>query len=203
MEEEIWKPVPEYEEKYQASDIGRVKSLNYKRTGKEGILKPVKQSDGYLAVMLTRKVRKYVHHLVAELFVPNPENKPYIDHIDGNKLNNNASNLHWVTHKENMNNPISRKRMSESHIGLFAGENNPMYGKHPSEETRKKMRNAKTLKPVICLKDDQIIKIYDAMHDVMKDGFYVQNVCKCCKGRYKSHKGFSWMYLSDYEKRQG
>lgn len=147
----------------------------------------------------------FLHRAVAELFVPNPDpvHKTNVDHIDGNKLNNCAWNLKWCSQKDNLNNLITRKRMSESHIGLQVGENNPMYGKHPSEETRKKMRNAKTLKPVICLKDDQIIKIYDAMQDVRKDGFHIGNVCLCCKGRYKSHKGFSWMYLSDYEKRQG
>lgn len=178
---------------WEISDMG-----NVKKNGQPYMCR--KSNSGYYCFS-----DALLHRAVAALFVPNPDpvHKTYVDHIDGNKLNNCAWNLKWCSQKDNLNNLITRKRMSESHIGLQAGENHPMYGKHPSEETRKKMRNAKTLKPVICLKDDQIIKIYDAMHDVMKDGFNIGNVCLCCKGRYKSHKGFSWMYLSDYEKRQG
>ena len=55
----------------------------------------------------------YVHRMVAELFVPNPENKPFVDHIDTNRLNNHFSNLRWVTQTENMNNPLTKKRMKE------------------------------------------------------------------------------------------
>ena len=55
----------------------------------------------------------YVHRMVAELFIPNQENKPFIDHINTNKLDNRAENLRWVTQSENMNNPLTRKRMKE------------------------------------------------------------------------------------------
>ena len=177
---------------WEISDMG-----NVKKNGQPYICG--KSNSGYYFFS-----NVFLHRAVAELFVPNtdPVHKTYVDHIDGNRLNNKASNLQWVTCKENCNNPITLKRLSESNKGIQAGEKHPMYGKHPSEETRKKMRNAKTLKPVICLKNDQIIKIYEAMQDVRKDGFHVQHVCDCCKGRYKSHKGFNWMYLSD-EKRQG
>lgn len=55
----------------------------------------------------------YVHRMVAELFIPNPANKPFIDHINTNKLDNRAENLRWVTQTENMANPLTRKRMKE------------------------------------------------------------------------------------------
>lgn len=62
----------------------------------------------------------FIHRGVAELFVPNPENKPEVDHIDGDQHNNMATNLRWVTSSENKKNPITRKRNSESHKGKEA-----------------------------------------------------------------------------------
>ena len=83
----------------------------------------------------------YLHKIVAELFIPNPENKPHVDHIDTNTHNNRVDNLRWCTQKENCANPLTRQHMSES----MKGEKNPMYGKtswnkgiSPSIDTRQK-----------------------------------------------------------------
>ena len=150
MEEEIWKPIKDYEGLYEVSNLGRVKSLNYRKTGKEKILKNI-ECRGYLAVCLTKNGKQKlfkVHRLVAETFIPNPESKPCIDHINTIKNDNRVKNLRWVTHKENNNNPLTKKKYSENHREQAGennpmygrtGENNPMYGKHHSEETRKKM----------------------------------------------------------------
>ena len=74
---------------------------------------------GYYVVSLDGK--KYLlHRLLAEAFIPNPEGKPEIDHIDGNPLNNDLSNLRWATHKENLNNPVSVQREIDSHTGLVS-----------------------------------------------------------------------------------
>lgn len=76
-----------------------------------------------------------VYRVIAQLFVPNPENKPEVDHIDTNRNNNRADNLRWVTHKENMNNPITLQRLIDSN----KGERNGMYGKKHSDETKQKL----------------------------------------------------------------
>lgn len=76
--------------------------------------------SGYIRVVLIKdkkRLDKFVHRLVAEAFLPNPNNKPYIDHIDGSRDNNNVNNLRWCTTKENANNPITLKRKAESAKG--------------------------------------------------------------------------------------
>lgn len=114
---EIWKDVVGYEGLYQVSSYGNVKSVKRARTihdkrGRdfeapipEKILSTT-QKNRYLGVMLYRnneKKRHLVHRLVAEAFVPNPNNLNEVNHIDENTKNNNAFNLEWVTHKQNMN----------------------------------------------------------------------------------------------------
>lgn len=137
---EVWKDIEGYEGLYQVSNLGRVKSVTREtpftnrwgqritRTRKEFIMKPKKQYNGYLVICLRNNGGRYfsIHRLVANAFIPNPENKPQIDHIDGNKENNCVDNLHWVTAAENAANPLwvehsknvseeTRKKMSSSH----------------------------------------------------------------------------------------
>ena len=130
---EIWKDITGYEGIYQVSNFGRIRSLDreiknktifgsscrYFAKGK--ILKArfsKNKKIGYVnyprVVLRKNNLPKQfcVHKLVAQAFIPNPQKKPQVDHIDSNPLNNCVSNLKWCTQKENNNNPISRKRRS-------------------------------------------------------------------------------------------
>lgn len=121
---EEWRPVVGYEGFYEVSDWGNVKTVErivqfgkQKRTIKEKSLKGIIDVWGYRLVTLSKsskQIRKRVHQLVAQAFIPNPENKRDIDHIDCDKTNNRVENLRYVTCKENMANPKTREMLSES-----------------------------------------------------------------------------------------
>ena len=108
---ENWKDIKGYEGIYQVSDKGRIKSLANNKTRKEKILKLRKDKNGYLEVNLhkdNKSITRKVHRLVAEAFISNPYNKPYINHKDCNPSNNNADNLEWCTQKENIDYSLSK-----------------------------------------------------------------------------------------------
>jgi len=100
---EIWKNIPGYEGLYQASNFGKIRGL---RKTKYRIFRNKINSKGYFNIRLRDKNNKrygyLVHRLIALTFIPNPNNKAQVNHIDGNKTNNEISNLEWVTPKENM-----------------------------------------------------------------------------------------------------
>ena len=117
---EEWRDVVGYEGLYQVSNFGRVRSLerkisygNTQYTKRAMNMKVTVGKNLYCRVTLTKDGKQsqvYVHRLVAEAFLPNPDNLPEVDHIDANPSNNNLSNLHWVSHKENMDHMIELGR---------------------------------------------------------------------------------------------
>lgn len=127
MSNEIWRPIKGYETEYMVSNLGRVKSLyrevncgKGKSIVNEKYLTPHTNAFGYLTINLSKrsKTKSYlIHRLVAQAFIPNPENKPEVDHINTIRDDNNVKNLRWVTRQENNSNPLRRKKYSRCRKG--------------------------------------------------------------------------------------
>ena len=171
---EIWKDIKDYEGLYQVSNWGRVKSLNYNGTGKQRLMTPVKTKKGYLLVHLSKNGESKtcrVHRLVAEAFLPNPNNLPQVNHIDENKENNRVDNLEWCTPKYNCN-----------------------HGTH-NEKVAKANTNGKKSKIVLQLSlSGDIIREWPSTAECGRNGFNFSNVAACCRGKIKSAYGYIWKY---------
>ena len=168
---EEWKTVivnGEVYNNYMVSNLGNVKSLKG-RYGKETILKPMKNKSNYLRVDLRKDEKRkmcLIHRLVAEAFIPKIEGKEFVDHIDGNRQNNNVENLRWCTNKENCNFELARKHYSE---------NNAWKGKTGALHNRSKQ--------VLCV---ELNRIFESIKEAEQElGIYDSNIIACCNGKYK------------------
>ncbi len=190
LDGEIWKDVVGYEGLYVVSNLGRIASLTrtvlcgnrYYRTHNAKILKPVhgKKTKHLTAFLCKNGIPKHElrHRQVAIAFIPNPEDLPIIDHIDGNPENNRVDNLRWTTPKGNTNNPITRKRMSES---------------------AKKRDFSIYHKPIVCIRQDDTIEFYNSIVEASNNGFSRESISSVCHKRRKTHKKCRFMFRADYE----
>ena len=180
--EEIWKDIEGYEGLYQVSNMGNVKSLGrYRKTKhngvawlKEKIMKPKIGKNGYYEISLMKNGKHkshIIHRLVAKAFIPNPENKPCIDHINTNRFDNRIENLRWCTQKENLNNPIS---------------------------VEKQQNDPKKSKPILVIKKGEIVMFFPSASEAGRKGFTLSSVTECARGEKKHHKGYQWQYVEDY-----
>lgn len=144
---EIWKDVLGFEGRYVVSNLGNVKSIitNHGKPQDKEIVKRIRSDTcNYLYVQLSHKgkgTHKAVHRLVAECFVDNPESKPIVNHIDGNKHNNAADNLEWCTQSENLKHAVSLGLISveacrDRMIGKTFGKKASQYRYVYSDRTR-------------------------------------------------------------------
>ena len=186
-ETEIWKfvTIAPFTERYQASNLGRIKSLAIGRH-KGRVLKLHKHKRrGYLECGLSvRGFRKtsFVHRLVGTSFLTNPENKPEINHKDGNRQNNAAENLEWATSSENNLHSyrvLHRKNHQSGKFGIASAV----------------AKGAAMLAP-----DDSVLKFYGSLAEAGRVfGAGHENVMAACKGRTKTAYGYSWRYATQEE----
>ena len=182
LEGEEWKDVLGFEGLYIVSSFGRVAALKNSTHYAHlmNLTKMHRKKVTYINLSLHKnnvRIHRLVHRMVAEAFIPNPNNYPNIDHIDCDGTNNKVSNLRWCTQSMNNHNVISMKRQSDSH----------------------KNKIMPFRKSVVQLLNGILVRKFDSLSEVDVCGFNHSCVVRACQGKLSQHKGYQWMYLSDYE----
>ena len=189
---EMFKDIKDLEGLYQVSNFGNIMSLNYGRTGKPKLLKPCVDGGGYLLVSLykNRKRKSFkVHRLVAETFLPNPNNLSCINHkIEGDEgktinmvifnedgtIDKERTTIEWVTYDDNSNYGNGNKRIIKANT------------------------NGKLTKKVLQFTlDGEFVKEWESTRECKRNGFSQGNIVSCCNGKLKTYKGFIWRYKKE------
>ena len=185
---EVWKQISGYEGFYEVSNLGRIRSLERivecsdgrKRKLKTRILRQSCAPSGYYMVTLHKNGKQksgLVHRLVCEAFIPNPLGKGEVNHKDENSKNNNATNLEWVTSKENNT-----------------------YGTR-QERARKAIVEAQGRAVRQLSRDGELVAEYESLSAACNaTGTHVPNIIKCAKGIYKTAGGYIWKYKNETTK---
>ena len=202
---EEWRKI-ENHPNYEVSNMGNVRNV---KTGI--ILKPQKTGSklSYYKVNLYNngnKVNKYLHRLVAEAFLPNFEQKPEINHINTNSLDNRVENLEWCTRIENQNNPLTKINMSNSMQGKTPWD----YGLKFSDEHKSNISNAlkgkytyntnPNSKQIVQLnKQGELLYVWLCIKSASETLNIKQpHISSCCSGKLKTAYGYKWMFMDDY-----
>lgn len=190
---EVWKDIKEYEGLYQVSNFGNIRSLPRRGTSKNVHIMFQKYNKcGYKMVGLYKdgKVKnRTVHRIVAETFLDNPLNKEDVNHIDGNKENNNVSNLEWTTHKENMKHARKNNLIRITNKVIEQGKNvGQKYGKING------LKRAKRILQISYYNES--IKEWDSITQASKcTGISLSGISKCCNKKKNMAGGYKWEFV--------
>ncbi len=188
IDSEIWRDIPDYEDHYQVSNLGNVKSLSryvFKNGGKfitkEKLLSKGCDAGGYHHVGLCKNGKMKtikVHRLVAICFIDNPNNYKPVNHLDGNKQNNRVGNLEWNSDKQNVRHAC--------HKGL----RNKSY-------TNEQLATRPNNKPILQLSPNgELIKQWHSAKEVERElKLYAQHIYKCLKNKCETAYGYKWIYV--------
>lgn len=211
VKSEIWKDIKGYEGLYQVSNYGRVKSLkgtgNGIRKKDDIIILSFRNSNGYNRVHLMKNGKEqniYVHRLVAEAFIPNPNNYPIVNHKDEDKSNNNVNNLEWCTHKYNVNYGTATERMSKTRKGheVKMETRNKISRKlkgikRPNISGKNNIHSSK----VLCVTTNEI---FESITEATRK-YKANNISACCRGiqkysgKLQDGTKLEWKYIKQGE----
>lgn len=187
LEGEIWRNIEGYNGKYQVSNMGRIKNLNYNRTKQEKILRQRKFKDGYLHVSLCKygKVKTCkVHRLVAIAFIPNTNNYPTVNHNNEIKTDNRVSNLCWMSYSQQQRHGTCTQRRVASTDWKSVGRKN-------AEKLTNGVRSKQVYQYSL---DGTLVGIWQSTNEAGRNGYKQAHVSDCCLGKVKSHRGYIWSY---------
>lgn len=190
---EEWRAVKGYEGLYEVSNMGRVRSLDrtakatrlgkqYELPVKGKMLTPHPRRHGYLGVQLfgkgghkTRGMKSVsVHRLVAEAFIPNPNNLPEVNHKDEDKQNNRLDNLEWISHIDNTN-----------------------YGNAQEKRVRRGADNPRSRPVAQYTRNGELVNVFGSMGETRRAGYAPGNIHKCIHGQYSHAYGYVWKYADE------
>lgn len=223
MSYEIWKPVPEFENLYEINNRGDVRSLDKivtyydprwnRNTSRIWKSHPIKQfiTSGYYFVSLRKDNEyhfRYVHRLVAQVFIPNPNNKPQVNHKNGDKKDNNVDNLEWVTESENIQHLYSvlgfqggmkGKHLSKEHkLKLSSALKGKKHIKHNyTENSIKQLLQSRGCKPVRCMTDNKTFRSAANAADFYK--CCISTVLSSIRSCRPTRTGLQFEYISEEE----
>ena len=175
---------------YFISNFGRVFSKKSNKVMKNRVV----SKNGYQQITLDNS-QLLVHRLVAQAFIPNPNNLPCVNHKDENPGNNDVRNLEWCTYKYNSNYGTNPIRHSKKMLDRY---NNDPDWKSDCIKRLAEIQKKKRKRVVQLDKFNNYLKTYESSYATEKDGHLSVHVCDCANGKRKTHHGYKWIWECDY-----
>lgn len=175
---------------YFISNFGRVFSKKSNKVMKNRVV----SKNGYQQITLDNS-QLLVHRLVAQAFIPNPNNLPCVNHKDENPGNNDVRNLEWCTYKYNSNYGTNPSRHSKQMLDRY---NNDPNWKSDCIKRLAEIQKKKRKRVVQLDKFNNYLKTYESSYATEKDGHLSVHVCDCANGKRKTHHGYKWIWECDY-----